>query len=318
MAQSDDIAKATSFITYLLNSPSMKNENILVAETMIHNFITQNREQLKTTLKGTQYFPHLDSGEAIKLIVSELFLRVKQQALDPVVKFIDTADFGALNKIPDARQFSAEYHKDTIRSFVQTLFKNRDVRVNFSSAYNVFQYNIIDRYLKEIFVRRDFIYNELVRVQKTYLESDDYIIFLKLILLLKYSIYIKVPMSDDDPEHRYALSDIVKMPGKLPQYITMLAREINTLAPNIPLKSVNLAVKSNLIDSMTSLDEGCSRLLYVLCSRFHNYKPISKVDRGAESPDKSWFAIARKNAKVSGFEKNMLDELYRIAGDNNW
>jgi hypothetical protein len=81
---------------------------------------------------------------------------------------------------------------------------------------------------------------------------------------------------------------------------------------------VHLAVKANMPDTMTAVDEGSSRLLYILTSRFHNYKAMEKVDRGAESPDKSWFAIARKNAKMLGFEKNMLEELYRIAGDNNW
>jgi hypothetical protein len=45
---------------------------------------------------------------------------------------------------------------------------------------------------------------------------------------------------------------------------------------------------------------------------------VGKVDRGAESPDKSWFSIAKKNADYYGFDRRMLDELYMIAGDNNW
>ena len=108
------------------------------------------------------------------------------------------------------------------------------------------------------------------------------------------------------------------MPGKLAQYISMLTNELKIHAPNITEKTVSLAVKANLPDTMTALEEGSSRFLYILCSRFHNFKPMAKVDRGAETPDKSWFAIARKNAKLFGFEKNMLEEFYRIAGDNNW
>ena len=109
----------------------------------------------------------------------------------------------------------------------------------------------------------------------------------------------------------------MKMPGKTGQYITMLQKELKPLLPDMSCRTMTLAIKSNFNDSMTELDESSSRLLYILSSRFHNYKP-TKVDRGAESPDKSWFAIARKNAKLFGFDKLMIDELYRIAGDNNW
>jgi len=45
---------------------------------------------------------------------------------------------------------------------------------------------------------------------------------------------------------------------------------------------------------------------------------MTTIDRGAESPDKSWFAVARKNADYYGFDKRMIEDLYRIARDNNW
>ncbi|HEY1405561.1 MAG TPA: hypothetical protein VF857_03040 [Spirochaetota bacterium] len=318
MSQSEDSAKASTFITNLLNSPNMKNENIFVAETMIHTFIAQNKIQLGQTLRNPQYFPHLDPNDAIKLIISELFSHVKTIALEPIDKFLDGTDFSVLGKIPDAGQFPGQYHRDMIRSFIQAQFKLRDVRANFSSTYNIFTYGILERYLNEIFQRRDFIYNELVRVQKTYLEVDEYIIYLKVLLLMKGIIYIKVPLNDAEPERKYTLAEVAKIPGKIPAYLSMLARELSSSLPNLPERTVHLAVKANLSDTMTSLDEGSSRLLYVLCARFHNYKPMTKIDRGAESPDKSWFSIARKNARVFGFEKNMLEELYRIAGDNNW
>jgi hypothetical protein len=317
MAQSQDITKAASFITYLLQSPQMKNENLFTAESMIHNFLFLNREHLKTTFTGPQYFPHLNPDDAIKLVTSELFAKIREHALVPVLKDIDNTDYSCMNKIGGS-EFPAAYHKDSIRKLAEYLFDNKDVRGNFAASYNIIQNNIIDRYINDIFHRRDFIYNELVRVQKTYLEADEYIVYLKVLLLLKNAVHMKVPLSSSDSEHLYSLADVLKMPGKLPQYISMLANELRTQSPNLPDKTVSLAVKANVPDTMTALEEGSSRFLYILCARFHNFKPQAKVDRGAETPDKSWFAIARKNAKLFGFEKNMLEEFYRIAGDNNW
>jgi hypothetical protein len=79
-----------------------------------------------------------------------------------------------------------------------------------------------------------------------------------------------------------------------------------------------LALKANLKCSDIENDDASSKFLYILCSRFNNYRHLAKVDRGAESPDKSWFSIARKNADALGCDKRMLDALYRLAGDNNW
>lgn len=318
MSQSEDSARALSFISYLLNSPQMKGESILSAENMILSFISQNKEQLKHTFGGPQYFPHLSGDEAIKLVIMVLFNNVKDSALGPILSFIDSTDFSFMNKLPDAAEFPPAFHRDSIRNFVQSVFKQKEYRNNSASTYNIFQFSVLEQYIAEIFSRRDFIYNDLVRVQKTYLEADEYVAYLKLLLLIRGTVHLKISMTGNENEKTHTLTDIMKMPNKLPTYISMLHADLRSVMPNISEKSISLAVKSNLADSQTSLDEGSARFLYILSSRYHNYKHMTKVDRGAESPDKSWFAIAKKNAKLFGFEKNMLEELYRIAGDNNW
>ena len=318
MIHADDRQKLQKFIHHLLSSSGIRNENPIIGESMIYNFIAQNRNQLRTTFSSQAYFPHLAPDDAMKALLAELYEKVASEILAPVSRFIDEADFEFLNVLPDARKFPAAYHKDTIRKFILALFRNRDARANFMSVYNIFQYGIIDRYLAEIFNRRDYLYNELVRVQKTYLEVDDYIAYMKILLLVKNSVYLKVAISPDEPDRKYCLSDSIKMPGKLLQYIDMLGSEVQKSLPNLNERTINFAIKSNLNESMTELEESSSRLIYILSARFHNYKPGGKVDRGAESPDKSWFAVAKKNAKLFGFDKKMLEELYRIAGDNNW
>jgi hypothetical protein len=318
MIRAEDKLKFQKFINHLLSSSGIRNENLIVGESMIYAFVAQNREQLKLTFQGSSYFPHLSPEEAQKALLSELYEKVSGEILKPIYGFIDEANFDFLNSMPGSVKFPAGYQRDTLRTFITTLFRNRDARMNFMSIYNICQYGIIERYLAEIFKRRDYLYNELVRVQKTYLEVDAYITYMKLILLVKNSVYTKVPLSDSEPDRRYSLNDSIKMPGKLLQYFEMLERDLKIQLPVLNERTINFAVKSNLNESMTELEESSSRLVYILSARFHNYKPTAKIDRGAESPDKSWFAVAKKNAKLFGFDKKMLEELYRIAGDNNW
>lgn len=318
MVHSEDKIKLQKFINHLLSSSGIKNENIIAGEGMIYNFVAQNRDQLKITFSSKAYFPHMQPDDSLKALLAELYEKVSIEILTPVYRFIDEANFEFLGSLPDAQKFPLQYSRDSIRQFLTGLFKNREARMNFMSVYNMFQFGIIEKYIAESFKRRDYLYNELVRVQKTYLEADDYITYLKLMLILKNSVYIRVALPDTGPDKKYNITDSIKMPGRLLQYIDILEKEVRKSVPVVNERTIHFAVKSNLNDSMTELEEASSRFLYILSARFHNYKPMAKIDRGAESPDKSWFAVAKKNAKLFGFDKMMLEELYRIAGDNNW
>ena len=66
-----------------------------------------------------------------------------------------------------------------------------------------------------------------------------------------------------------------------------------------------------------SLD-ATSRIAGILSSMCRNARPNEKVDRGADSADKSWINIARRNYKFYGYDIKMLDEFYKIAGENGW
>ena len=156
-----------------------------------------------------------------------------------------------------------------------------------------------------------------MRVQKTNLGVEDYTVFLKVLLLVRSAAHIKTELSFN-PGNKINVNDAIKMSSKFTRYIDDRAQELIKEVPNISDKAIRLALKSNIKNDLTDIDEGSARLLYVLNARYHNYQPDQKVDRGAESPDKSWYAVAKKNAAHYGFNKRILEELYRIAADNNW
>jgi len=64
--------------------------------------------------------------------------------------------------------------------------------------------------------------------------------------------------------------------------------------------------------------EATARLAAVFSARCRAFQPNVRVDRGADTPDKSWLSIARRNYKFYGFDVKILDELYSIAAESGW
>ncbi len=314
----EDRKRARDFVSHLFRNPNIKDEPPLIAEGLLLNFIVQNTEQLKLTFKTPQFFPHLSWNEVLQIIISDLYERISAEVLPLLTEFFENINYDVLNKLNAGSPLPRNFQKEKSIAFLRMIFKNRDVRYNLNSAVTMLNYEIIDKYVNEIFEQRGFLYNEIVRVQRTNLEVDEYIVFLKILMILRSAAFMKIDCQTIGTVKKIGLNEALKMRGKFSGFLNEMTGYIRSNLPNLSDKTIRLAIKSNLQDKMTEVEEASSRLLYILCTRYHNYKPVSRVDRGAESPDKSWYAIARKNAEHYGFDKRMLEELYRIAGDNNW
>ena len=88
--------------------------------------------------------------------------------------------------------------------------------------------------------------------------------------------------------------------------------------PSLPEVLVKSAVRSNLSFVDHKYIQATSRITSIINSLARSVKTDMKVDRGASTPEKSWFSIARRNYKYFGWDIKMLDELYRFAAENNW
>ena len=318
MATAEDKVKIHDFVTHLFQNPSIKDEPILIAEGLIINFIIHNLEQLKPAMKNPQFFPHLEWNEILQLILADLYDRAWKETSPVLDKFFKTADFTSLQRVPKAPTLPADFIKEKLQTFTPEIFKNKDARFNFNSVVNIFQYGILEKYIEEVYSRKGFLYNELVRVQKINIEKSDYVVFLKTLMLIKNASYMKISIDTSSGDSKLSLFEILKTRSQPAKYFDSAAFKISESIPFLPQRFIKIALKSCFKQNMTDNDETGSRFLYILSSRFHNYKHSVKVDRGAESPDKSWFGIAKKNAEYYGYDKRMLDDLYMIAGDNNW
>ena len=313
-----DVNKANDFVDHLLSNPGIKSEPLLIGEGMIMNFLVQNLPQLKVTFKNSQFFPHLEWNQVLELIFENLYGRVSGTVLPVINQFVDNTDFSFMDKLSKSGTIADKFRREKFHEYVQMIFKNRDSRFNMNSTINVFNYDVIEKYIGEIFKRREFLYNELVRVQKTNIDAGEYIVFLKTMFLIKNIVFMKLQLNPSNPETKMSISDIGKNKKNLQSYADSVVKYTVPLLPGFPEKLISLAVKSNFAADMTEQEEASSKLVYILNARFQTYKHVAKIERGAESPDKSWFGIAKKNADHFGYDRRILDALYLIAGDNNW
>jgi hypothetical protein len=132
---------------------------------------------------------------------------------------------------------------------------------------------------------------------------------IKASLLLKNTVHI---LSMGVGSHERASGIVQK------QFADKVLQTLKTQLKLLPEALLRSGLNSNISFLENPNMETTSRLTAIFAFRCQNYKSTAKVDRGAVSPDKSWFNIARRNYKFYGFDVKMLDELYKIAGENGW
>lgn len=313
-----DINKINNFAEHLLSNPGIKFEPLLIGERKIINSIVQNLPQLEIIFKKSHFFPHLEKDQVLELIFENLYSRVSGIVLPVINKFVNNTDFTFMDKFSGTGTISGKFRREKLNDFVRMIFRDRDSRFNMNSTFNIFNYGVLEKYVVEIFNRGDFLHNELTMVQKINLDSSEYIILLKTMLLIRNTVCMKLPLNPSNPDAELSISEIVKSREMVNSYTNSIVKHIIPLLPGIPEMFIRLAVKSAFAADLIEQDDAAAKLVFILNSRFQNYKHIVKIERGAEPADKSWFDIAKRNADYFGYDRPILDALYLIAGDNNW
>ncbi len=309
--------KISEFVTHLLNNPNLNSEPPLIAEGVVINFIIQNFSQLQSTLASPQFFPNLPAKQVLNMIMEDLKKRTIEHISPNIDIFLNSIDFTVLVKDNPRQTFDNKFYMQSFKKFLTDAFENKDVRYNFHSVYNIFSNEILEKYLGEAFKRRSPIYFELVRVAQKNFSIEEYVNYMKILLLVRTSAYVKKPI-EGMTEANVSIADFLKVTKTLDQFFKAKTADLYKDLPGIPADLVLAALKSNVGLSDISAAETPAKFAYILCSRFQVFKANVKVERGAESPDKSWFGTAKKNAAFYNFDKRILEDLYIIAGDNNW
>jgi len=172
--------------------------------------------------------------------------------------------------------------------------------------------DIIDKYIPQLFERKKYIYVEVSRVQKLSLPPDALADLLRFIVVVRPAAYLFV-MAGQVIDRESGYTPLQE------QYLSKILPGLASGVPSIPQPILSLGLRCTLAWQEGSTNvEATSRLGAIMALRGRALAPAVTVDRGADSPDKSWFNVQRRNARFRGLDGKMLDELYTIASENGW
>jgi hypothetical protein len=304
--------KATAFVTRLLANPAIKTLTPLQKEEQIIQFLHANAAQLAPTLSTPAFFAGAPWNKIVALLLEALMAIVDtelHQSIDRIIgSQIDLSFASQLWQKPGAPDTAREQ----LQRVVKALLAKPEARRGFTGAHAALVHGFVDKYVDAFWVRSNsYVRFEITKVQRLRLSKEQVKAMIETTLLLKPLVYLIATGGVAGQAEQ--TSGIVQ--SQFADKVFAAARKQITALPDQVIKS---AVSSSISFIENRFIEATARIAAILSARCRNYQPSVRVDRGADSPDKSWLSIARRNYKFYGFDIKMLDEFYSIAAENGW
>jgi hypothetical protein len=201
--------------------------------------------------------------------------------------------------------------KDELRALITRAAAHPVARNSLAGSLAAALSDIIDKYIPQAWERKKSVYVEITRVQKLTISPADLSDLTRFVVLVRPAAYLYVtPGETVDKDVGYSPLQET--------YVQKILASIASQAPSIPGALINMGLRSTLGFPGSPGVEAVSRLGAIMAMRGRALSPAVVVDRGADTPDKSWFNVQRRNARWHGLDGQMLDELYTIAAENGW
>lgn len=307
----NDLLRAASFINRLLANQTLAQLPPLKREEQIIQFLNVNAQALYPTLSSPQFLPGKNWATILTLLTKALAIETDKLLLPQLQELLDTSiDFTFMSFLHQ-RRIPPEEYKEEIFTFLQRLLQKGAARTVLSGPFTALSANLTDRYIDESFELRQYIHFELTKVQKLKMSKEEIKNMVKASMLLKTAIYLLTVEDTAGSREKSAGMVGVRFIDKA---YSILKAQLKLL-PDALLKS---ALNSNVSFQENKNIEATGRIASIFSFRAQSYKPQVQVDRGANTPDRSWFNVSRRNFKFYGFDIKMLDEFYKIAAENGW
>lgn len=306
MSQKEE--KAKLFVTRLLSNPTLRTMNPLQKEEQIISFMEVNARQLLPTLSSDAFFPGESWSGIHGMLISKLKELIDESLIPGIQRHIyEKINLGFISLIRQ-QNLTQEKIKEELFNFIKKIISGDEGRKDFSGSYNAVSHQIVDKYIENVFDAHSYVHFELTKVQRLKMNKDEIKDMIKISLLIRPAIYVfSVGMYKDSSSGIITKSFAEKVEASLIKDI-----------PSLPEALVKSAIRSNLSFEDHKYIQATSRITSIINSLARSVKSDMKVDRGASTPEKSWFSIARRNYKYFGWDIKMLDELYRFSAENNW
>jgi len=308
---STDNQKAMDFVRHLLDNQALRNRTPLQKEEQIIAFFDLNEQQLYPTLGSEKYFPGASWQDIRTLLISAL-LQITDESFQAYLRrfILEQLDL-SFAAFMGAKNPPQECMKENLLKLAAQVAHKAGGRYALTGSFNALAYRFPDKYIELIYSDRNYIRFELEKVQRLRMSKEEVKNLIKASLLIGPAVYVLSP--DAPGVHQ------TKMRGNLQRRAALKAVEtILERLPNYPREIIKSGVESNLSFVEYPDLPATSRMATIFSHLAYDYKPDIHVDRGAASPEKSWFNVARRNYRYFGYDIKMVDELYRIAAENGW
>jgi hypothetical protein len=304
-------ARASAFVNHLLANPALKDLNPLQKEEQILQFLKTNAQSLLPTLSSAQFFPSTSWNQIMQLLYKALIQdtdRVLMPELEELTR--RRISFSFVSQI-QPHHISEDKCREEMWELMQRLLQKPEARKALTGPVTAITGGFVGRYLGRCFETRQYVHFELTKVQRLRLEIEDITHMVHATLLLRPSIQLFTV-------GREAAAETVESAKVQSQFAASALENIKSQLQILPPVLLQNGLFSNVSFEEDGQIDATARIAAIFSSRARNYKPITRVDRGASTPDRSWFSITRRNFKYYGFDVKMLDEFYKIASENGW
>lgn len=303
-------AKMQAFVQRLWENPALQSFPVNKKETHLLGFLKENQAQLRKVFASNDYFPNLSWEQASGLFLGHLV----EQVLGHISDSID--GIGNHELLPNVlTSFFPDAHieRDDFKSLILEMMKgSKPIRDHFIISITAIETKVFNRYVPQILDRRKTIHSELSRIDRNQLDQNLMPAYFSLATLFRPFYFLPIPHNGVTISMNN-LQDVVSASPAFKQSMrTFLRGKIGYVPEQVFFCGMESFLNAVEIETLSA----AGRLINVLVNK--SAQAQGKGDRGAESPDKSWFNVTRKNAKYFGFDKRYLDELYSIASENNW
>ncbi len=272
------------------------------AVSRVREFLFNNPEIIKDALarKGVFFDDRFDEDFISKEISSFLAVLVMQ----PVNRFIDNTDFDFLYPFSKSGAVSSDFFRERIYFIFKNSFNFSEAHIFLKSSCNIFQYNVLNRYMEELLSRQSGVFGLLKDKIFDSFSLQEWVNFVGTVFLVRPLVYVKMSSCHHLPLDYENMDGFIKWVGK-------------DFSP-LPERIIEEGYKSFLPGLNPELYGSLPGIIAVLDTMYRIRPHQAEYEKVEEPADRSWLAIALKNAEHYSFDKNIIEELYSIAEDKKW
>jgi hypothetical protein len=299
------------FASRLLETPALRRLSALQKEEQAMNVLRTNGSQLLPVFTSLGLDVSRGWREPAALVSRAIRAEVDTIMAGEVAELLSTRlSFSFVPALAGGRQAPAQVREE-LRALITRSAAHPVARNALSGSLVIVRSGIIEKYIPQAWERKKYIYVEISRVQRLALSPADLSDLTRFVVLVRPAAYLFVTPGES----------VEKDTGYTPlqeQYVKKILPGIASQVPSLPGALLNLGLRSSIGFTGTAGPEATARLGAIMAMRGRALAPTLIVDRGADSPDKSWFNVQRRNARWHALDGRMLDELYTIAAENGW